>query len=104
MSKIKLSHSPMAMYMICEAIGSDRDINLKPDENGMHDISLTVNGQEINFERFISNLQKSYNDSVKSCASNIISSKYDQIINRIQNIQEELESQYEDLFNEKYER
>ena len=95
MSKIKLSSYPMAMYMICEAIGDNRNINMKPDKNGMHDITLTFNGQEIDFEKFIVNLSKSYSASVKRCASDILSSKYDMVINQIQSIQEELEKHKE---------
>lgn len=62
MAKIKLKEDNMAMFMICEAIGPERKdfMDIKPDENGFYDLKITLNGKELNVERFLTNLQRSY--------------------------------------------
>ena len=43
MSKIKLTDNNMAMFMVCEAIGEERNefMDIKPDEDGLYDIKTS---------------------------------------------------------------
>ena len=68
MSKIKLTNNNMAMFMVCEAIGEERNefMDIKPDEDGLYDIKITLNGKEINVDRFLRSLQTSYNNAEKN--------------------------------------
>jgi hypothetical protein len=102
MAKINVCENTMAMFMLCEAIGSERDEweGLEPDENGCYNINIQLNGKEINVERFLENLQKSYQEAVKKQASDLLSSEYDEIINKVHEIQESLERQ-NDFFDDK---
>ena len=92
----------MAMFMVCEAIGEERKefTDLKPDEDGLYDMIITINGKEINVERFLKSLLISYKDAVKKQASNLLSLEYDKILNNIYEIQEALEY-HNKLFEEK---
>lgn len=100
--KINLKSNNMAMFMVCEAICEDRKefANIKPDENGLYDITIILNGTEINAERFLQSLQRSYTDAVKEHASALLSSEYDKILKNIYEIQEAL-THHNELFEEK---
>lgn len=104
MAKIDLKSNNMAMYMICEAIGPERDKwnleDLKPDENGLCDLVITFNGKELNVERFIESLDRSYTEACKKYAAELLSSQYEEILKSIYNIQEALKY-HNKLFDEK---
>lgn len=102
MAKINVVNNNMAMFMMCEAIGEERKefMDLKPDENGLYDVVITLNGTEINVERFLKSLQISYNDAVKKQAADLLSLEYDKMLNNIHEIQEALEH-HNKLFEEK---
>lgn len=93
MAKINVINNNMAMFMLCEAIGGETEKweDLHPDENGMYDLNILLNGREINVERFIENLHKSYHEAVKKQAADLLSSEYDKMLLEIHNIQEALE-------------
>ena len=104
MAKINIleDQNKMALWMICEAIGDQREDfknEMKKDENGYHEISLFLNGKELDFERFLNALELAYHHSVKKTASEIVSSKYEDIIGEIYEIQEKLKS-HKDLFQD----
>lgn len=65
MAKIKLKEDNMALFMISEAIGPERKdfMDIKPDKNGFYDLKITLNGKELNVERFLTNLQRSYDNA-----------------------------------------
>lgn len=88
--------------MVCEAIGGERKElhDLKPDENGLYDIRIQLNGKELNVERFLENLYRSYCESVKEQASNLLNSEYSEILNTIYDIQQSLEN-HNKIFDEK---
>ena len=92
----------MAMYLICEAIDTEtKDFkDLSPDENGMYDLTIQINGKELNVERFLTNLNESYKNAVKRQATDTLISQYDEILHSIYNIQETLQH-HEKLFDEK---
>lgn len=102
MAKIKLSNNNMAMFMVCEAIGEERKefMDIKPDADGLYDINITLNGKEINVERFLKSLQASYNNSVRKCGADLLSMEYDKMLNSIHEIQEMLEHHHK-IFDEK---
>ncbi len=101
MAKIDVINNKMAMFMLCEAIGEDRDIiDFQADENGLYDVKILFNGQELNVERFVENLQKNYQDAVKKQATDLLSSQYGEILDKIYEIQEALE-QHNKIFEDK---
>lgn len=101
MAKVDVINNRMAMFMLCEAIGEDRDvIDFQADENGLYDVKIFFNGQELNVERFIENLQRSYQDAVKKQAADLLSSEYDKMLGKIYEIQEALEH-HNKIFEEK---
>lgn len=101
MAKIDVINNKMAMFMVCEAIGQDRDvIDIQADENGLYDVKILFNDQEINVERFIENLQRNYQEAVKKRAADLLSAEYDKILGKIYEIQEVLEH-HNKIFEEK---
>ena len=101
MSKIDVINNKMAMFMLCEAIGEDRDvIDFQTDENGLYDVKILFNDQELNVERFIENLQRNYQDAVRKQAADLLSAEYDKILGKVYEIQEALE-QHNKIFEEK---
>lgn len=103
MAKIKVDvmGNEMAMFIMCEAIGSEQDLmDFHADENGEYDIKIIFNGKELNVERFIDNLQKSYQDAVNQHAADLLSVKYDKIVREVNEIQKTLEF-HNDIFDEK---
>lgn len=102
MAKINILKNDMAMFMLCEAIGEETKefMDLKPDENGLYDVVITLNGKEVNVERFIENLYKSYKYRIKQDAANLLSSEYDKILDSVHEIQESLEH-HNKIFEEK---
>lgn len=101
MAKIDVINNEMAMFMLCEAIGEDRDIvDFEADENGLYDVKIVFNGIELNVERFIENLNRSYQDAVKKQAADLLSAEYDKILGKVYEIQEALE-QHNKIFDEK---
>ena len=85
MAKIDITNNKMAMFMLCEAIGQDRDV---------------INVQELNVERFIENLYRSYQNEVKKQATDLLSMEYDKMLKKIYEIQEALEH-HNKIFDEK---
>lgn len=102
MAKIRITDNKMAMFMVCEAIGEELEEwkDLKPDENGLYDIRIQLNGKELNVERFLENLYRSYCKSIKEQAANLLNSEYCEILNSIYEIQQSLEN-HNKLFDEK---
>lgn len=101
MAKIDITNNKMAMFMLCEAIGQDRDvINVQADENGLYDVKIIFNDQELNVERFIENLYRSYQNEVKKQATDLLSMEYDKMLKKIYEIQEALEH-HNKIFDEK---
>lgn len=102
MAKIKITDNNMAMFLVCEAIGEERKefMDIKPDDDGLYDLTITLNGKEINVERFLKNLQRSYNNAVKEHGSSLLSSEYGKILQSIYEIQESLEH-HNKIFDEK---
>lgn len=101
MAKIDVINNKMAMFMLCKAIGEDRDvIDFQADENGLYDVKILFNDQELNVERFIENLQRNYQDAVKKQAADLLSEEYGEMLEKIYEIQEALEN-YNKIFEEK---
>lgn len=102
MANVDVIHNKMAMFILCEAIGGEREEfkDLKADSNGLYDVSISINGIEVNVNRFIENLDKSYRDAVKRQAKDLLSMEYDKIVSTIHEIQESLEN-HNKLFDEK---
>ena len=101
MAKIDVINNKMTMFMLCEAIGEDRDIiDFQSDENGLYDVKIIFNGTELNVERFLENLYISYQDAVKKQAADLLSSEYDKILGKVYEIQEALE-QHNKIFEDK---
>lgn len=102
MAKINVVNNNMAMFMLCEAIAGETEEwkDLRADENGMYDVNIQLNGKEINVERFIENLHRSYQEEVKRQAADLLSLEYDKMLTSIHEIQEALEN-HNKIFDEK---
>lgn len=102
MAKINVIDNKMAMFMLCEAIADETKDwkDLQPDGNGMYEVNIQLNGREVNVERFIENLYRSYQEAVKKQAADLLSSKYGKMLSSIYEIQETLEN-HNKLFDEK---
>lgn len=102
MAKIDVINNNMAMFMLCEAIGNESKEweDLKADEDGLYDVKIFLNGKEINVERFIENLYRSYKDAVKRQAADLLELEYSKMLNNIYEIQEALEC-HEKIFEDK---
>ena len=102
MAKIKLSDNNMAMFMVCEAAGKDRQgfIDVKPDEEGLYDLTITLNGKELDVEAFLRSLQQSYNDAVRAHGASLLLSEYDDMLKEIHEIQAALEH-HNKIFDDK---
>lgn len=88
MSKINLINNSMAMFMVCEAINGEDDTSfIEPDENGYYDITIQLNGKELDAERFLENLEKSYRQALRKKAADLLSSEYDKMLSEIHDIQ-----------------
>lgn len=92
MAKIDVINNKMAMFMICEAIGKDRDkVDFNTDENGLHDLKIIFNGTELNVEKFIGNLSISYQNAVKKQAAELLRTEYGEILDKVYYMQDLLE-------------
>lgn len=102
MAKIKLTENNMGMFLVCEAIGEERKefMDIKPDTDGCYDLTITLNGKEINVERFLKSLQASYNDSVRRKAADLLYLEYEGMLDSIHSIQGMLEH-HDKIFDEK---
>lgn len=102
MAKIDVVNNNIAMFIVCEAIGSEREefADLKADENGLYDMVITLNGIELNVERFLESLNRSYQEAVNQHAADILSLEYDKMLSSIHEIQELLEN-HNKIFEEK---
>lgn len=92
MAKIKIKNNDMAMFLVCEAIGAEREefIDIMPDEDGAYDLKITLNGKEINVERFLTSLKRSYDHTVTKHATDLLRKEYEKMIDSIYDIQEAL--------------
>jgi hypothetical protein len=102
MAKVNIIKNKMAIFMLCEAIGGETEKwkNLETDKDGFYDVNIQLNGREVDVERFLENLYRSYQEAVKKQAASLLSAEYDEIINKVHEIQECLEYQNE-LFEDK---
>ncbi len=102
MAKVDVINNKMAMFILCEAIGKDREKfkDLKADSNGLYDVTITLNGIEVDINRFLENLDISYKDAVKRQASELLSLQYNKISSTINEIQESLEN-HNRIFDDK---
>lgn len=89
MVKIDVINNKMAMFIVCETIGKDRDkIDFHADENGLYDLKIIFNGTELNAERFIENLSISYQNAVKKQAAELLKTEYGEILDKVYYIQD----------------
>lgn len=92
MAKIDVINNKMAMFIVCEAIGKDRDkIDFHADENGLYDLKIIFNGTELNTEKFIENLSISYQNAVKKQAADMLKAEYGEILDKVYYIQDLLD-------------
>lgn len=95
--KIDAAKDRMGLWVICEAIGSDRDVFdvMKIDEEGMIDVQLIVGGVELDFLNVAKRINEIFDDAVTKKAQELLCDKYDSLINDLENIKERVEDQKE---------
>lgn len=89
------------MWALCEAIGKDIDNiagKLDYSHGEEHDIILTIDGVELNFQNFIDRLIEVYNASVDTAAERLLIERCDKIMDMLSSVKEELKEQCTTLF------
>ena len=95
--KVNLWEDDIAMWAVCEATGNQYDLvdKMKVDENGLRDVVFSVGGIELDFLKVIHRMQDIFKDSVNKKAQELLSRKYQTLIDEVIDIQERIESQTE---------
>lgn len=87
----------MGRHIILESIGANRDLikQMKKNDDGTYDVTLTVGGVELDFNRFSEVVERQLFDLVEKKAQDLLSQKYSSLIDEISDIQERIEDQKE---------
>ncbi len=111
MAKIDVLNNKMAMFMLCEAIGEDRKEwtdSIRAGENGFYEINIQFEGKEINVERFLQNLHRSYQEAVKKETARLLCAEYENLVWHLRQLQSPLEQgdleQYDKLLKDMEEK
>lgn len=97
--KVKLNKENNVKIAVIAAIENDLDLlkkvidSRKEDSEGYDDIVFSINGVELNFNNFINNFAKEWNQIVETRAIEILNEKYENLLRPIMDIQEELDIQ-----------
>lgn len=87
----------MGLHIILESIGANHDLinQMKKNDDGTYDVTLTVGGVELDFNRFSEVVERQLSDLVEKKAQDLLSRKYSNLIDEISDIQERIEDQKE---------
>jgi len=85
--KIDLSRDRLAMWIVCEAISEETDIK-KFAHSHEHDIILSVDGVELNFEKVINRIDELLNEKMDERAGKLLLERFEK---RADDINDELE-------------
>ena len=102
MTNYKMKHGDMELWLILAALGEGEQ-RKDPDAftrnpDGSLPIKFEVGGVELDFSAVAKRIDKSLDDLVKDKAQRLLDDKYSKLIDRINDIQENLAWQKETLF------
>lgn len=91
---VDLSKNELAMWIVCEAIGAQRELidkmeNIK-GEGIIKDIKFTVGGVDLNFLNVIEAINNNFDEAVNKEAQKLIKNKFDNLIETIDDIKDEV--------------
>ena len=100
--KISPVKNEIVKFMMCKIISgeSEKFKEMHVDENGMYDVTIILNGQEVNTERFFESLFSCYQEEVKVQAADLLQHEYGKLLDSIYKIQEKLEY-HDKIFHDK---
>lgn len=77
---VNLLENKLAMWFVCEAIGSQHELidQFDKNENCEHDIRFSVDGVELNFEKVINAIKANYDRAVYAKAREIYLSRLEE--------------------------
>ena len=83
------------MWVICEAIGKDRDLfeKMKKNEDDSYSVFFSVGGVELNFDNVAKRIGECFNDAVTKKAQELLDTKYNDLCIEIDDIQERIREQ-----------
>lgn len=100
MNKFIPEHGSMEMWVICTALGENRELfyKMKRNEDGSYPVALSVGGVELDFNRFCQRLDEATQELAKEKAKELVDEKYISVLDEIEDIRERLEHQKKELF------
>lgn len=95
--KPSLSKEDFGTWVVCEAVGKDRDLikDMKRNADGSYPIFFSVGDVELDFSKVIQRMNDYFYDSVAKKAQELLNEKYGDLINEIDDIQQRITHQRE---------
>ncbi len=100
MSKFIPEHETMEMWVVCTALGGNRELfeKMKKNEDGSYPVVLSVGGVELDFNRFCKRLDEATQELAMEKAKQLVDEKYGTVFEELDDIRERLEHQKKELF------
>lgn len=94
------------MWVVCAAIEENRDAirKMKKNEDGSCDVSFTVGGVELDFEKLCRRIDEETNRMALEKAKQLVDEKYGTVFEELEDIRERLEHQKKELFSYDWEK
>lgn len=95
--KINVNKDRVGLWVLCEAIGDQRDLidMVDFDENGLIEVKLMLGDVELDFSNVAKRIDEIFNQAVTKKAQELLNEKYDSLISSISDIQERIDGQRE---------
>lgn len=95
--KPSLSKEDFGTWVVCEAVGKDRDLikEMKRNADGSYPIFFSVGGVELDFDKVIQRMNDCIHDMVAKKAQELLNEKYDDLISEIISIRNRIGEQKE---------
>lgn len=105
MSNFNPENGGMEMWMICTAVGNNRNLikQMKKNSDGTYPVNFEVGGVKLDFSKVANGIKEHLNELVEQEASSMLSTKYDALIGELNDIQERIEDQKSKLFKYEWE-
>jgi len=106
MVSYKPKHGDMEMWLICEAIGKDRNLieKMEKNEDGSYPVVFSVGGVELDFCAVAKRIDEQISELVNNKAHALLHDQYEGLIGKIYEIQERLENQKKEFFQYEWEK
>lgn len=95
MIKFDIMREDMGKHIILESIGPNRHLidKMKHNEDGTYDVTLIMGGVELDFNLFAKVVDDQLATLIEKRAQALLDSKYSDLINEINDIQERIQDQ-----------